>query len=206
MPRTFPLPVGDIGQRILRLLAATIATSILLLPATASAQRNRVSRIPVNGFAGTQSVSADGRFLLYMSDDPALTGGAPGVSEIFIRDRSNDTLDAMGLADTGAWSYAGSQAISDDGRYVVFISAASTLTANDTNQVSDVFLFDRDTRQYQRVNVGPTGQQSMASAQEVSISGDGRYVAFAATPDFLGLVGHTSRCSCTIGSPNSSLC
>ncbi len=69
-------------------------------------------------------------------------------------------------------------AISADGRWVAFYSSASTLVANDTNGVSDVFVRDRQTGTTTRVSVGPGGIQGNADSSEVAISADGRWVAF----------------------------
>ena len=46
-----------------------------------------------------------------------------------------------------------SPAISADGRYVAFISAASNLVSGDTNGVGDVFVHDRVTGMTERVSV-----------------------------------------------------
>jgi hypothetical protein len=68
--------------------------------------------------------------------------------------------------------------ISADGRWVAFYSSASTLVANDTNGVSDVFLHDRQTGATTRISVGPGGVQGNGESSEVAISEDGRWVAF----------------------------
>ncbi len=70
--------------------------------------------------------------------------------------------------------------ISDDGRYVAFPSDQSTLVAGDTNNATDIFLFDRDTDSVERVNLGSSGQQiSGTSAFNLGVSGGARHVVFA---------------------------
>ncbi|MEU8981806.1 hypothetical protein [Streptomyces sp. NPDC048309] len=64
-------------------------------------------------------------------------------------------------------------AISADGRYVAFTSAADNLERGDRNGVADVFVRDLRTGRTQRIAEGP--------ADEPALSADGRYVVFATT-------------------------
>src|SRR5688500_1247421 len=70
----------------------------------------------------------------------------------------------------GANGVSGAPAISGDGRYVAFASAATNLVAGDTNGLTDIFLRDRDTDAdgvfdeagavaTTRLSVGPGGVQ-----------------------------------------------
>lgn len=74
------------------------------------------------------------------------------------------------------WSY--SPALSADGRYVAFWSAAATLVAGDTNRVEDVFRRDLQTGVTTRVSVTTEGASADRRSLEPAISGDGRVVAF----------------------------
>ena len=58
--------------------------------------------------------------------------------------------------------------ISDDGRYIAFLSDANNLVTDDTNQRSDIFIYDRVEKTTTR-----TEADSFAS-----ISGNGQYVVF----------------------------
>jgi Tol biopolymer transport system component len=69
-------------------------------------------------------------------------------------------------------------AISGDGRYVAFASAASTLVPGDTNGVEDVFVYDRQARTTERVSLSSAGEQGNGDSYGPTISADGRYVAF----------------------------
>jgi Tol biopolymer transport system component len=70
-------------------------------------------------------------------------------------------------------------ALSADGRYVAFHSAASNLVAGDNNATYDVFVHDRQTGQTTRVSVDSAGTEvNNDSSLFPSISADGRYVAF----------------------------
>src|SRR5690606_30450165 len=64
-----------------------------------------------------------------------------------------------------------------DGRWVVYDSEASTLVANDTNGVADIFLYDRQTGTTTRMTE-PGGVEADGDSWEPSMSDDGRYISF----------------------------
>ena len=68
--------------------------------------------------------------------------------------------------------------ISADGRYVGFYSTASNLVSGDTNSYYDVFIRDTQAGTTSRVSVDSSGNQVTGSSTHLSISGDGRFVAF----------------------------
>ncbi len=78
-----------------------------------------------------------------------------------------------------------SSAISADGRYVVFESAASNLVPGDTNGFEDIFVHDRWTGATERVSVDSSGAQADSESYAPAISADGRYVAFESVADNL---------------------
>ena len=85
-----------------------------------------------------------------------------------------------------------SPAISADGRYVAFISAANNLVFGDHNGFGDVFVHDRVTGVTELVSVDSTGHQANADSLSPAISADGRYVAFISTANNLVFGGHTT--------------
>jgi Tol biopolymer transport system component len=68
--------------------------------------------------------------------------------------------------------------LSADGRFIAFVAAAADLIPNDTNGVADVFLRDRLTGTTERVSVATGGTQANGPSISVSVSADGRFVAF----------------------------
>jgi Tol biopolymer transport system component len=68
--------------------------------------------------------------------------------------------------------------ISANGNYVAFQSEASNLVINDTNGVSDVFVYNRSSANIQRVSLASDGSQGNLYSYGPSISANGRYVAF----------------------------
>jgi Tol biopolymer transport system component len=86
----------------------------------------------------------------------------------------------LGVAASGT-SEAGSFAVSSDGRYVAFESAASNLVAGDSNSSRDVFVCDRQSGVVTMLSTDSAGVQGNADSIAPAISGDGRYVAFSSS-------------------------
>ena len=139
-----------------------------------------------NGSSGAVALSADGRYALFVSNASDLTAtDTNGTGDVFLFDRVTETVTLVsrstaGPTTTGNGS-SGAVALSADGRYALFVSVASDLTATDTNGALDVFLFDRVTGTVTVVSRSTAGstttgnQDSFASA----LSADGRYALFA---------------------------
>ena len=126
-------------------------------------------------------VSGNARFVAFSCSATNLVrGDTNGVEDIFVRDLQAATTQRVNLGPGGAQANAASfiNAISSDGRYVVFTSAASTLVTGDTNGVSDVFLRDRRTGVTERVSLRNGGGQANGASRRGYVSGDGRYVLF----------------------------
>lgn len=72
----------------------------------------------------------------------------------------------------------GDPAISGDGRFVAFQSGAGDLVSGDTNDRLDIFVYDRQTGQTERVSISSDGEQGNSDSRDAVISSDGRFVAF----------------------------
>jgi Tol biopolymer transport system component len=137
------------------------------------------------------AISADGRCVAFVSDASNLVpGDTNALRDAFVRDRhagltervnlSSDEEQADGPCDTDGFTH-GDVSISADGLFVAFVSQASNLVPGDTNGVSDVFVRDRDEEKTYRVSEGYRGQPADGPSSDVSISADGKFVAFAST-------------------------
>jgi Tol biopolymer transport system component len=91
------------------------------------------------------------------------------------------SVSSSGAEANGPSSLSLARAISADGRYVVFASAATNLVAGDTNAASDVFVRDRANGTTVRVSVTSTGFEAVGASQSGAISSDGRFVVFEST-------------------------
>jgi Ca2+-binding RTX toxin-like protein len=126
-------------------------------------------------------VSDDGQRVAFLSYATNLVAGdTTNSNDIFVRDLAAGTTELVSVATDGtqANDYSDQVAISGNGRYVVFQSAATNLVADDTNGEVDVFLRDLQTDTTVRVSTSGAGVQGDAASVNADISSDGRYVVF----------------------------
>ncbi|MFO0619564.1 MAG: hypothetical protein U0414_43660 [Polyangiaceae bacterium] len=157
--------------------------------------RALVSHIPgspstvATGVSSSPSLSRNGRYLVFRSYAPELQSAIVddnGASDIFRLDRETGvvtlvTIDASGVAPGNGDS--DSPSVSDDGRYVAFISRATNLQSDipDTNDATDVFVRDMSTGKTMLVSVNASGTAAAnlgATAYGRELTPDGRYVVF----------------------------
>jgi pimeloyl-ACP methyl ester carboxylesterase len=138
---------------------------------------------PGNRYSGDMpSVSADGRFVAFLSNAGLVSEDTNNMGDIFLRDMQTGTTTRVSVSSSGQQGNASAgerMAVSADGRYVAFLAYASNLVSGDTNNMGDIFLRDTLTGTTTRVSVDSSGVQANSEADgSVSISGDGRYVMF----------------------------
>ncbi len=141
----------------------------------------------VLGQSGTPAVSSDGRFVAFDSNSPLAPGDTDSIEDIYIRDRLLGITELVSVNSNGVKGNAASSmnAMTPDGRFVVFSAYATNLVSSDTNSAEDVFVHDRVTGQTWRASVGNLGQEGNHGGAGASISVDGRYVAFSSSSDNL---------------------
>jgi len=140
------------------------------------------------------SISVDGRYVAFYSYASNLvTSDTNEVSDIFVHDRQSGETSRISVASDGtqANSYSEIPSISADGRYVAFKSYASNLVAGDTNTMADIFVHDRQSSETTRVSLASDGTQANSESYALSISAEGRYVAFVSEANNL-VVGDTN--------------
>jgi Tol biopolymer transport system component len=136
------------------------------------------------------AISANGLWITFVSASSTLTpGDTNGVEDVFVYERTSTRLQRVSVASDGSQADGPSSvaAISASGRYVVFESLASNLSAGDSNGRLDVFLRDMHTAQTVRITVAADGSQLPEGGHSPAISGDGRWVAFVS--ESAGVVG-----------------
>ncbi len=136
---------------------------------------------PAADTSGGAAITPDGRLVAFEAYSANLVPNDTNAwPDIFVFDRQSRTMERVSVDSAGQESNQQSHgaAISDDGRFVAFYSVASNLVPEDTNIRQDAFVFDRQTRTTERVSVDSAGNQANDSSLELSISGDGRFVAF----------------------------
>jgi Tol biopolymer transport system component len=157
------------------------------------------------GSSLVRSVSADGRYVLFQTNNPDVVAnqrdmngsdilfGVAG-SDVFLYYRVAKTTvlvsrSAASSTTTGngasvAWQVGDPEPrLSADGRYVLFLSHATDLVPgqNDVNDSLDVFLYDRVTATTTLVShsaASPTTTGDAGCYLGMSLSADGRYVAY----------------------------
>jgi Tol biopolymer transport system component len=111
------------------------------------------SALPANGISFEEKISADGRWIAFTSTATDLVTGQQAVDgrlfALFLYDRTTGTtslVDHAASSQTPANGEIERWSMSDDGRWIGFGSEATDLIAglSDTNENSDVFLYDRD--------------------------------------------------------------
>jgi len=149
----------------------------------------------VRGFCRSgQSLSADGRFLVFQSDAAdVVAGDTNDAVDVFVRDLVARRTVRVSVHSSGAEAHPTAEqanpavrvdsgyvsaSISPDGRYVAFSSNAADLVAGDTNGNYDVFIHDLRRGTTTRVSVLDAGTQSSGASYEGSVSDSARSVVF----------------------------
>lgn len=175
---------------------SSVATNLVLDDTNAVADiflRDRVNgnttRVSVDtagaqadGASDVANVNPDGTLVTFRSAATNLvTGDTNGVRDVFVRDLNALTTTRVSVATDGTQGNGASTfpMFSDNGRFVVFSSAATNLVADDTNAVQDIFVRDRVLNTTTRVSLANDGSQANGFSTFPLISGDGRFVAFS---------------------------
>jgi Tol biopolymer transport system component len=164
---------------------------------------------PANELSYSPILSADGRWIAFLSgasDLVAGQNGPQGTSNVFLYDRTTQAVTlvshAAGSAQTASERSSGTLSLSPDGRWIAFESAAENLSTEDCNARTDVFLYDRDgaleivSRHHPDMPSLTGSWVSLLAAHAYpvsSLSDDGRFVAFVsgATNLVEGVTGYT---------------
>jgi Tol biopolymer transport system component len=139
-----------------------------------------------NGTSRNASISADGRFVAFWSDASNLvandTNSAPDIFLVNVDGGMLGGTERISVdsneAQIAGWSRAlSNNAVSSDGRYVVF-AADTTLDGANPGTIEDVYLRDRTAGTTTLLSRFSDGTPFNAAADQPSISANARYVAF----------------------------
>ncbi len=135
-----------------------------------------------NGDSSDPAISSDGRYVVFASTATNLDPADTNIfQDIYVRDRALGTTQLVSVSSTGvlANDHCDHPAISADGRYVVFVTDANTLTPEGTLGMHlNVYLRDLVAGTTELVSHRPSGGQGNGNSDDPSISADGRFIAF----------------------------
>lgn len=154
---------------------AFVTAAALSLPAAAAP-----AGTPGNKSSYAPDISANGRYVVFASDASNLVAGdTNGKRDIFIRDLQSQTTRLVSKGRSGPSNgMSTTPKVSDDGRYVSFLSTASNLVARDSNGKADAFRVDTTTGTIIRVSVGAGGVQANGASEGPRISANGNSIVF----------------------------
>ena len=126
----------------------------------------------------------DGRFVTFLSwiDVNRMGGG------MYLLDRDTGSIEALNVSADGVAGDLGypyettgeAITISDDGRFVLFLSRATNILPDDPNEDrSDLYLLDRETNELERVLASTLDEFPVGALYRGIISGDGNYIAYS---------------------------
>lgn len=137
----------------------------------------------ITGFA--PSISADGRYVAFVSIASRDTGDTNNQPDIYLRDRQLGTLHWVSPPPAGGFGQPNKNqgcsfpSISADGRYVAFQASGSSIRPDlITILVDDVFVHDRQLGKTVEVSRGANGD-ARGDSHKPTLSGDGRTVVFS---------------------------
>lgn len=153
-----------------------------------SKDTNQIVRVSETA-AGTQAdgrsispdINADGNIIVFESAATNLVSGdTNGLHDIFVKNMQDGSIERVSLGTGGAEANGASinPVISGDGRVVAFSSDATNLVS-DTNNSTDVFVYDDYTQSVSRVSVSSSGTEANGDSWVVDVSANGRFVIFS---------------------------
>ena len=140
--------------------------------------------VVANDASTSPAISDDGTLVVFTSLAsnlvPNVSGGA---DRLYAKDIVTGAIECVSRNSAGTPihfnKFLDGFAISGNGRYVAFVSDASSVTPDDTSPHADVFVFDRETQSVELISKGTQGGSGNADSSYVRISSNGRYVAFS---------------------------
>ncbi len=151
---------------------------------------------PANGGGGDSwhpIITPDGRYVLFASrannlvlsgtNNPFLNQMLPKLN-VFLHDRASGTTTLVSVNANGTGPGNGDSiptALSTNGQFALFESAASDILPGDTNNATDIFLRDLVNGTNQLISISTNGGFGNGTSWESVMTPDGRYIAFAST-------------------------
>ncbi len=145
---------------------------------TATTQRISVpnSGGEADNHSHSPSLSSSGRFVVFTSEATSLAeGGQP--QGLYVKDLQTGTLEAVPFPQFGTSQGASDPSISDDGRYIAFVTYTGLVPEDDQTDL-DVYVVDRADGSFIAVTT--------KRGEHGSISADGNFVVFETSDALVG--------------------
>lgn len=134
-------------------------------------------------------ISADGSTVAFLTSIGHASEDTNGLVDVYAFDVETATLELVSkssggvVGDQAAVSFTNGAAvsapsISANGRYVSWVSRATNLVDDDTNNADDIFVHDRFFGTTERVSLSTSGLEADRASFDAKLSDNGRYVTF----------------------------
>jgi Tol biopolymer transport system component len=152
-----------------------------------------------NGESYNPTISGDGRFVAFDSEaDNLVISDTNKAQDVFLHDRDLDqdlafdqsnalstTRVSVSTSGEQATTWSESPTLSNNGRYVAFISPASNLDENCIFSARHIFLRDTHSDQTTCLSLSNQGAEASGDSWNPSISADGGFLAFGSDAEDL---------------------
>jgi RHS repeat-associated protein len=135
-----------------------------------------------NGWSQEPAISGNGRYVAFRSGATNLVGGdTNNQDDVFVRDLHTGTTTRASIGNVGQEANYGSwePAISENGRYVAFVSWSMNLINSETNFNRTIYLRDTAAGTTSRVSVAAGGGLPDGHSDRPVITPDGRWVGYS---------------------------
>jgi hypothetical protein len=137
---------------------------------------------PSRSLSWDPAISGDGRYVSFTTDGVLVDDDVNRRRDVYVHDAFTGLTELVSAGADGPGNHTSEQSsISDDGRYVAFLSTSDNLVLGDMNGTYagwDVFVRDLVDRTTTLVSVGNDGRRADRSGGAPDISPDGRYVCW----------------------------
>ncbi|WAI02036.1 TolB family protein [Methanogenium organophilum] len=123
------------------------------------------------GWSRSPPLSGDGRYVAFESAAETLVAGDTNrMEDVFVYDTETGETTLISVASDGNPGNGNSNApdLSHDGRYVVFVSGASSLVEGDENGYADVFVHDRKTGRTTMISCYPDNMTPVLQREQTT--------------------------------------
>lgn len=138
--------------------------------------------IEANNQASMPSISSNGRFVVFESAADNLDGNSNSNNQIYLKDLTNNaisliSLNTSGDPDNGSGG-ARNAKVSDDGRYILFQSADSTMSAIGGGGIAQIYLKDMSNGTVTMISRDSTNTAGNNASNNPDMSADGKHIVF----------------------------